>query len=218
MKRPVPLTSMDELVLDGNDALEQIWNHDFSAAWEEYLRGFEGIGIKSIHDIIGFNKRNAEKELPPRYSGQQLLEESIGSTKIISDEKYEEGIKLIRNAAGVGGIDKTMTEYDLDVILGPMDGRIPTIAATAGYPVGTMPLGYSKTNGRRFGVCIIAGAGQEHKILRAMRAWEGSIRKRKPPPQMSNKHLMSTRVDSYVGLVDNKQHPRADGVQEPRFL
>lgn len=111
-----------------------------------------------------------------------------------------------------------MTEYDLDVILGPMDGRIPTIAATAGYPVGTMPLGYSKTNGRRFGVCIIAGAGQEHKILRAMRAWEGSIRKRKPPPQMSNKHLMSTRVDSYVGLVDNKQHPRADGVQEPRFL
>lgn len=86
MKRPVPLTSMDELVLDGNDALEQIWSkqssahtyhitpvltlldHDFSAAWEEYLRGFEGIGIKSIHDIIGFNKRNAEKELPPRTS------------------------------------------------------------------------------------------------------------------------------------------------------
>ncbi|KAI2601701.1 hypothetical protein GGR54DRAFT_645774 [Hypoxylon sp. NC1633] len=50
-----------------------------------------------------------------------------------------------------------------------MDGRIPTIAAAAGYPVGTMPLGYSKTNGRAFGVCIVASKDQGHQILRVMK-------------------------------------------------
>lgn len=65
-----------------------------------------------------------------------------------------------------------------------MDGRIPTIAAAAGYPVGTMPLGYSESNGRPFGMCIIAGSGQEGKILQAMSAWEAMVEERKPPPQM----------------------------------
>ena len=65
-----------------------------------------------------------------------------------------------------------------------MDGRIPTIAAAAGYPVGTMPLGYSKTNGRAFGACIISGAGGEAKILRAMNAWHATMPARKPPPQL----------------------------------
>ena len=65
-----------------------------------------------------------------------------------------------------------------------MDGRIPTIAAAAGYPVGTMPLGYSKTNGKAFGACIISGAGGEAKILRAMNAWHATMPARKPPPQL----------------------------------
>lgn len=65
-----------------------------------------------------------------------------------------------------------------------MDGRIPTIAAAAGYPVGTMLLGYSKSNDRPFGMCIIASAGQEDKLLRAMSAWEAPMSTRMPPPQM----------------------------------
>lgn len=90
------------------------------------------------------------------------------------------------HAARVQGIDNTMTAHGLDVILGPMDGRIPTIAAAAGYPVGTMPLGYSKTNGRPFGMCVVASAGHEDKSLRAMRSWDASIAKTKPTPQMQS--------------------------------
>ncbi|KAI0389120.1 hypothetical protein F5Y17DRAFT_450265 [Xylariaceae sp. FL0594] len=66
-----------------------------------------------------------------------------------------------------------------------MDGRIPTVAAAAGYPVGTMPLGYSKTNGRPFGMCVVAGPNQEGKILQTMSAGEATIvEERRPPPQM----------------------------------
>lgn len=215
--RDVPLTSMDELVLDSEDALEQLWStcvpryprcyanylsdHDFAKAWAEYLKGYENAGIKNLEDMIRFNKEHADVELPTSkskmassallyclmtmptgYPGQQLLELAVKDT--MSDEKYKDGVKICREAARVNGIDKTLADYNLDVILGPMDGRIPTIAAAAGYPVGTMPLGYSKTNGRPFGMCIIASAGQEDKILKAMSAWEATMGKRVPPPQM----------------------------------
>ena len=65
-----------------------------------------------------------------------------------------------------------------------MDGRIPTIAAAAGCPVGTMPMGYSITNGRAFGACIVASANGEAKILRSMSAWHATMPARKPPPQL----------------------------------
>lgn len=54
--------------------------------------------------------------------------------------------------------------------------------------MGTMPLGYSVTNGRPFGMCVVAAAGHEHKILRAMRAWDVTIiGKRMVPPQLRSK-------------------------------
>lgn len=118
------------------------------------------------------------------YPCQQLLEDAIDESKCISAAKYKEGVRILRDAARTQGIDKTMAAHELDVILGPMDGRIPTIAAAAGYPVGTMPLGYSKTNGRPFGMCIVAAAGNEDKILRTMMAWDATIAERKPPPQL----------------------------------
>ncbi|KAI1427361.1 amidase signature domain-containing protein [Xylaria sp. FL1777] len=184
VKQPVPLTSMDELMLDGDDALEQLWNHDFGKEWNKFLQGYESKDVETLKDIIRFNAEHREKALPPRYSGQNLLEDAVDETKKISDEKYVEGVDLIRKAARTSGIDKTLTEYDLDVIMGPMDGRIPTIAAAAGYPVGTVPLGYSVSNGRPFGMCIVAGAGKEGRILQAMSAWDATMGERKPPPQM----------------------------------
>ncbi|KAF2968412.1 hypothetical protein GQX73_g5175 [Xylaria multiplex] len=184
VKQPVPLTSMDELMLDGDDALEQLWNHDFQREWDQFLLGYESKNVGTLKDIVLFNSKHSEKALPPRYPGQQLLESAVDEKQKISHEKYAEGVELIRKAARINGIDKTLIEYDLDVIVGPMDGRIPTIAAAAGYPVGTMPLGYSVSNGRPFGMCIVARAGQEGKILQAMGAWDATIGKRKPPPQM----------------------------------
>ncbi|KAK7713042.1 hypothetical protein SLS63_012185 [Diaporthe eres] len=157
--------------------------------WETFLEGYQNSEITSLRDIVEFNKQNADKELPSRYPGQQLLEDAIDESKRISPEKYSEGVRILRKFARTQGIDKTLAAHDLDVILGPMDGRIPTIAAAAGYPVGTMPLGYSKTNGRPFGMCIVAAADDEEKILRAMEAWDDTIAKRKAPPQLQSKQV-----------------------------
>lgn len=180
----VPFTSMDELQFEGGDALEQLWNHDFEKAWEDYLKFFRNPPVKNIADIVAFNKKNAERELPPEYPGQQLLESSLNDH--MSEEKYTEAFNLIRMAAKTNGVDKTLTDFGLDVIVGPMDGRIPTIAAAAGSPVGTVPLGYSKTTGRPYGLAVVAAAGQEQKIFQFMSAWDATMPKRLPPPQMVN--------------------------------
>ncbi|KAK4220873.1 amidase signature domain-containing protein [Podospora fimiseda] len=152
VERSVPLTSMDQLILDGEDALEQLWNQDFEPAWNKFLTGYksENTTVHTLAELVQFN------------------------------------YVALPAGARITGIDKTLCDFSLDVIISPMDGRIPTIAATAGYPVATMPLGYSKTNGRAFGVCIISSAGNEAKILKATHAWHATMPSRKPPPQLVN--------------------------------
>lgn len=88
--------------------------------------------------------------------------------------------------AKTNGIDKTLEDFKFDLIMDPTDGRIPTVAAAAGYPVGAIPLGYSKTNGRPFGLPIVAAAGNEGLKLQAMSAWawERMRPQRQRPPQM----------------------------------
>ncbi|MCJ1371018.1 hypothetical protein MMC20_002233 [Loxospora ochrophaea] len=167
-------------LLDGDDALEQLWNHDFAKAVDQFLMNYDQSEVRSVADVVKFNNEHADKELPLEYPVQQLLTGSLGPT--ISSEKYAQGVQLIRTAAKTKGIDKTLDDFNLDVILGPMDGRIPTIAAAAGHPVATVPLGYADFNGRAFGMCIIAAAGSEAKIFQAMSAWEATFPKRKAPP------------------------------------
>lgn len=82
-----------------------------------------------------------------------------------------------------------------------MDGRIPTIAAAAGYPVGTMPLGYSETNGRPFGMCIVAAAENEDKILQAMKSWDATIPKRKAPAQVPSRRVALRAAPERDGLL-----------------
>jgi amidase len=157
-------------------------DHDFAEEFAEYLKFFDDTAIHDMADIVEFNKINAEKELPPKFPGQQLLEGSL--TNEMTEAKYVDAFETVRRAARTNGVQKTIVDFDLDVIIGPMDGRIVTIAAAAGYPVGTVPLGYSPTNGRPYGIAVVAAAGEERKILNFMSAWDETLPKRKPPPQI----------------------------------
>ncbi|THV53167.1 hypothetical protein BGAL_0057g00070 [Botrytis galanthina] len=76
------------------------------------------------------------------------------------------------------------TDTTCDQVIGPVDGRMPTIAAAAGYPVGTVPLGYSQTNGRPFELAVVALANEEHKMMQFMTAWDKITPSRLPPPQL----------------------------------
>lgn len=98
----------------------------------------------------------------------------------MSDDRYIRGLETTRSRTKTA-IQKSLDDNAIDVIMGPADARMASVAAAAGYPVATVPLGFADFNGRAFGMNIIAPAGQEHEILRVMSAWENTFGPRKPP-------------------------------------
>lgn len=45
-----------------------------------------------------------------------------------------------------------------------------------------MPLGYSKKNGRPFGIAMLAKSNNEEVLFQIMNAWEDTFPERRPPP------------------------------------
>jgi amidase len=108
-------------------------------------------------------------------------------------DTFEAGLHQVRSTA-IAGIEKSLQDYKIDVIIGPADARMASVAAAAGFPVATVPLGYADFNGRAFGMNIIAAAGAEHTMLRVMSAWEATFPEgRKPPPMMVHWDDMITK-------------------------
>ncbi|KAJ5633529.1 hypothetical protein N7528_001371 [Penicillium herquei] len=90
----------------------------------------------------------------------------------------------MRKAAGEDGIDKVLNEFGLDVIVTPMDSPISTVAALAGYPSATVPLGYLEPSGRPVGLCLVGKANEEGKLLSVMSAYEATMPGHRLPPQL----------------------------------
>lgn len=119
------------------------------------------------------------------FPGQQQLESTV-DCKLTREER--DSIAAFIRLKAQGGFDKILGDGDgkADVLMGPLDGRIVTVAAAAGYPVGVVPLGYANDfNGRAYGMVIVAKENGEADILRAMSAWESSIAKRVAPPLLA---------------------------------
>lgn len=49
----------------------------------------------------------------------------------------------------------------------------------------TLPLSYLDLNGRPFGLVALASANQEEMLLKVAGAWEATMPKRKPPPDLA---------------------------------
>jgi amidase len=99
------------------------------------------------------------------------------------------------------GIDKALAQYDIDVIIGPADSFLSSLAAAAGwnltpissfptlmgigYPIATVPIGRMDFNGRPFGLVALTTAHKEAKLLHFMSAWEKTFLPW-PVPNLSN--------------------------------
>ncbi|KAJ5723744.1 hypothetical protein N7488_001779 [Penicillium malachiteum] len=158
------LISYDKLQFERSDGLDQIWNHDFAHLFAAFVRGPQG-----------------------------LLEDSIKMDSHLTAENYHKATTILREKARVEGYEKAFREYDVDIIAGPLDSRLGSIAAVAGFPSATVPLGYAESyNGRAYGLSIIAGAGKEEKLVQFMSAWnESHPELPKPPPMLVQGSLSS---------------------------
>lgn len=101
-----------------------------------------------------------------------------------SPEEYAGHLAHLRKMSRDQGVEKILKEHGVDVIIGPTDSGLTSMASASGFPLCAMPLSYLDYNGRPFGVSAIAGRNQEALLIKVMSAWEATFPARKPPPHI----------------------------------
>ncbi|KAL8735536.1 MAG: hypothetical protein Q9166_000704 [cf. Caloplaca sp. 2 TL-2023] len=168
---------------------------EYKENFEQYLSTLDGVPVQTVQQLVDHNKEYAESCLPPgeqsearstilnnipEHPSQAQLEDLPDKRP---DSYYQTKRDEYRSIAR-DALEEQLNKHDLDVILGPGDGRIASVSAAAGSPVGVMPLGYANFNGRAFGMNVIARPNDEGEILEVMSAWRSAFPNARMPPPM----------------------------------
>ena len=154
---PVELPHLNEL----GDPELTVLLYDLKHDMQVYLGTRTGTRMKSLADLIEFNKREAEREMP--WFGQELFEQAQAKGAP-TDQAYLDAQAKAKRLAGPEGIDAALAKDHLDALLAPSWGPTfvtdpvlgdhvvsgdPTVggasqpAAVAGYPSITVPAGFA---------------------------------------------------------------------------
>ncbi|KAK9424335.1 putative Amidase domain-containing protein [Seiridium unicorne] len=146
--------------------------------------------IRSLEDVIAYNIKYTEYEggIPRTHqawpTGQDSFDRSMES-KGVEDDVYHSALDYIRQKTREEGLDKALLVdgIELDGLLVPVqaDGGVAVqIAAQAGYPMITIPVGVD-TNGVPFGLAVVHRAFREDKLIRFGSAIEDLVGGRARP-------------------------------------
>ncbi len=183
------------------DSAEQlVLLYEFKADLNKYLNSLgPHSGVRTLADVIAFNKKNADKEMT--YFGQELMLQSQEKGGLESDE-YKKALADCRRLTRTEGIDAMMDEHKLDVLIGatgtpawPTDlvngdaseFSNSSLAAVAGYPHITVPMG--NVFGLPVGVSFIGRPWSESTLIKAAYAYEHATKHRKPPQFLATANL-----------------------------
>jgi len=166
-----------------------VLQYEFKDGVNKYL-STSNINIKSLADVIAFNKANEATAMP--YFKQEQLELCNAKAGLDSKE-YIEAVKKTTSARKI--IDELMQKEKLDAIAGTSIGLACCIdlingdydtgfyfcppAAMAGYPHITVPMG--AVHELPAGLSFIAGAYKEGELFALAYAFEQATKKRMAP-------------------------------------
>ncbi len=147
--------------------------------------------MKSLKDVIDFNERNRDKEMP--YFGQDIFLKSEQKGPLTSKE-YVEALAKNQRMTRSGGIDLVMNKYKLDALVAPTSGPAwltdlingdhsaggsSNSAAVAGYPNINVPAGF--VSGLPVGISFFGRAWSEPTLLKIAYAFEQISKARQKP-------------------------------------
>ncbi len=148
--------------------------HEFKSGFNYYLSQLGHKKIKTLSDIIEFNRLQPEKTL--KY-GQKILELSEETSGTLTEERYIYDRMRDIEFAKVNGINKIMDEYRLDAL---MFLESTSLAAISGHPAIIIPAGID--HGIPYGLQFIGRQYSEPILIKLGYVYEQATKHRIAPP------------------------------------
>ena len=175
-----------------DDSELEVLLYEFKTDLNVYLgRLGPGAPVRSLKEVIEFNEKNRDKEMP--YFGQDLFIKAEAKGPL-TDKKYLQALRKNHLLSRTQGIDFVIAKHRLDALIAPTGGPAwPTdwingdhftggyssASAVAGYPHITVPAGY--VFGLPVGISFFGAAWSEPKLIKFAYGFEQATKARRPP-------------------------------------
>jgi amidase len=182
------VTIIDDVILhvENNNWNNDVICYEFKMGLNQYLSQLaDSVPVHSLQEVIDYNSNHANVAL--RY-GQDTLIRS--EETLLNEQTYLQKKQAFDELAIKQGIDYVLNKYSLDALLLPGDVDAKYIAARLGYPLITVPAGYSSkggidSNGNStkgpFGVVFSGKAFSEPTLIKIAYGFEQATHHRFPP-------------------------------------
>lgn len=168
-----------------------VLTYEFKRDLNAYLATRTGVPIKTLADLIEFNKAHADEEM--RYFDQFWLEQA--QNEIFTEQQYNDALARNHRWTREEGIDGVMNQFNLDALFAPtlnppwstdfvygdrFQGISTGPAACAGYPMINVPGGFAFDQ-LPIGVSFTGRAYSEPTLIKIAYAFEQITKVRRPP-------------------------------------
>ena len=166
--------------------------YELKADLNAYLENLgPAVPVHSLEEIISFNDRNRDKEMP--YFAQDIFLKAQAKGPLTSKE-YLDALDANHRLSRKEGIDAVMDKFNLDAIVAPTAGPAwltdlvngdhaaggsSNAAAVAGYADITVPAGF--ISGLPVGISFFGRAWSEPTLLKIAYGFEQATKARRPP-------------------------------------
>ncbi|MEW6993811.1 amidase [Colwelliaceae bacterium MEBiC 14330] len=156
--------------------------YEFKDGLNKYLATTNNKVPKTLKEVIQYNKKHADLEMP--YFEQELFDLAQAKGDL-TEKTYLNALKNAKELTQNQGIDALIQKYNLDLIIAPTTspaweidlqngdkplGTASSAAAISGYPHITLPMGY--VNGLPVGISMFGGKLQEGNLIEAAYGYE----------------------------------------------
>ena len=175
-----------------DDSELEVLLYEFKADLNTYLQRLgPAAPIHSLKEVIEFNEKNRDREMP--YFGQDLFIKAEAKGPL-TEKKYLQALAKNHLLSRTQGIDFIIRKHRLDALIAPtggpawptdwingdhFTGGYSTASAVAGYPHITVPAGY--VFGLPVGISFFGAAWSEPKLIQYAYAFEQATRVRQAP-------------------------------------
>jgi amidase len=175
-----------------SDAEMEVLLYEFKDDLNKYLGALGPKSpIHSLKEAIEFNDKHRREEMP--YFGQDIFTQAEAKGPLTS-KAYLKALEQCRTMSRKDGIDAVMAKHKLDALVAPTNspacvtdlvdgdrspGSSSSLAAVAGYPDITVPMGF--VFGLPVGISFFGRAWSEPTLIKIAYAYEKATRLRTPP-------------------------------------